>query len=377
MGRFCNNINGSLAASLAGQGDSGLKESEKLPIAQPHLVLGSSNEQTAVSPWTVIGTHFEQSRALMSLAHAAWIAKREGLVGRKWETLAREDQIKGIKVTSAFTAVHSGLTGYFEPDPNEIIIQQDSTVTYKGSYAVPVPPGYTSEEDTTDPLYPLTRVIAGRPTTYYGVNQHAQDSRDMLQVEMDEAMAIAIDSQKGSGWLMTYCTSELVGKALTHMVAGKFNWYQTNHHVGQNHATSFIVKIAGNSCPIMVTNENSDLGNCEVCSVGSEPLGFYPSVHEFNVHENGKEGFCPPLWQSHRNCESRRRHANPMRRCACWHGQGSTPPQRHEVTSQKHAVVCRPSNRPSAGLRSRTPEVHGRRENLETSQNRGSQNEET
>ena len=77
----------------------------------------------------------------------------------------------------------------------------------------------------------------------------------MLQVEMDEAMAI--DSQKNTGWLMTYCTSELVGKALTLMVAGKFNWYQTNHHVGQNHATSFIVKIAGNTCPFMSTNEGS------------------------------------------------------------------------------------------------------------------------
>ena len=78
----------------------------------------------------------------------------------------------------------------------------------------------------------------------------------MLQVEMDEAMAIAINSQKSTGWLMTYCTRELVGKALTLMVAGKFNWYQTNHHVGQNHATSFIIKIAGNTCPFMVTNEN-------------------------------------------------------------------------------------------------------------------------
>lgn len=49
LGKFCNNINGSLAAGLAGQGDAGLKESEKLPIAQPHLILGSSNETTATS----------------------------------------------------------------------------------------------------------------------------------------------------------------------------------------------------------------------------------------------------------------------------------------------------------------------------------------
>ena len=180
-----------------------------------------------------------------------------GLVGRKWETLGKEDQIKGIKVTAAFTAIHSGLVGYFEPDPNDIILQQDAMVMYKGKHAVPVPPGYTSEEDTTDPLIPLTRIMAGRPVAFYGVDQHAQDSRDMLQVEMDDAMAMAIDSQKTTGWLMTYCSSELIGKALTLMVAGKFNWYQTNHHVGQNHATSFIVKIALNTCSFMSTGESA------------------------------------------------------------------------------------------------------------------------
>ena len=76
LGRFCNDINGSLVAGLAGQGDSGLKESEKLPLAQPHLILGSNDERFAISSWTVIGSHVDQSRALMSLAHAAWIAKR-------------------------------------------------------------------------------------------------------------------------------------------------------------------------------------------------------------------------------------------------------------------------------------------------------------
>ena len=252
LGRFCNEINGSLAAGLAGQGDSGLKESEKLPLAPPHQILGSVNEQTATSPWTVIGTHVDQSRALMSLAHAALIAKREGLVGRKWDTLSREDQVKGIKVTAAFTAVHSGLTGYFEPEPNELILQHDSSVAYKGRQAVPVPPGYTSE-DTADPLYPLPH----RSASYYGVDQPAQDSRDMIQAEMDESIAAAIESQRGTGWLMSYCTSDLVGKTLTLMVAAKFNWYQTNHHVGQNHATSFIVEIAANTCPFMQNSENS------------------------------------------------------------------------------------------------------------------------
>jgi len=37
----------------------------------------------------------------------------------------------------------------------------------------------------------------------------------------------------------------MVSKALILMVAAKFNWYTTNHHVGQGHATNFITKIAG------------------------------------------------------------------------------------------------------------------------------------
>ena len=73
---------------------------------------------------------------------------------------------------------------------------------------------------------------------------HAQDTLDMLPTEMDEAMKIAIKSQQTSGWLMTYCTNEMVGGALTLMVAGKFNWYTTNHY-------------QGTICPFMSTNENN------------------------------------------------------------------------------------------------------------------------
>ena len=35
--------------------------------------------------------HMRESRALMSLAHAALIAKREGLLDKKFESLGRED----------------------------------------------------------------------------------------------------------------------------------------------------------------------------------------------------------------------------------------------------------------------------------------------
>ena len=158
LGKFCNDINSSLATGLAGQGDSGLKESEKLPLAPPHLILGSANENDATSSWTIIGTHAKQSRALMSMAHAAFIARREGLTNKKFEELGRDDACKGMKVAAAFTAVYSGLCGYFEPDPKEVITQGDGRIMYKGKHTVPVPPGYTSETDTSDPLYPVVGV---------------------------------------------------------------------------------------------------------------------------------------------------------------------------------------------------------------------------
>ena len=176
---------------------------------------------------------------------------------KKFETLGRDDACKGMKVAAVFTAIHSGLCGYFKPDPKEVITHSDGHVIYKGKHAVPVPPGYTSETDTSDPLYPGAGGGGREWKTYYGVDKHSQDTRDMLPSEMDEAMKAAIHSQETDGWLMTYCTNDMVSKALTLMVAAKFNWYTTNHHVGQGHATNFITKIAGTICTFMQTNESS------------------------------------------------------------------------------------------------------------------------
>lgn len=199
LGKFCNDINGSLAAGLAGQGDARLKESKKLPLASPHLILGSSDEVDATSSWTVIGTHARQSRTLMSLAHAAFIAKREGLSNKKFESLGRDDACKGMKVAAAFTAIHSGLCGYFEPDPKEVITHSDGRVIYKGKHAVPVPPGYTSEIDTSYPLYPVAGGVGREWRAYYGVDRHAQDTRDMLQGEMDETMKMQFNHSRQTG----------------------------------------------------------------------------------------------------------------------------------------------------------------------------------
>ena len=86
----------------------------------------------------------------------------------------------------------------------------------------------------------------------------AQDTRDMLATKMVEAMDLATTSAKGTKWLATYCTSDMISKALTLMVATKFNWYQTNHHVGQGYATHFIHKIESTMCPWMQLSENSN-----------------------------------------------------------------------------------------------------------------------
>ena len=257
LGKFCNEINGSLAAGLAGQGDAGLKESAKLPLAPPHLVYRCNDEAQSTSPWTVVESQKQGSGVLMAMAHAALIAKREGITGRRFETLSKEDYCKGFKVSAAFTAIHAGLVGYFEPNPRDLVSIDGGRVTLKGVIATRVPEGYLSETDTSDPQYPLVVRRDEGWESYYGFDDHAQDSRDMDQSEMDEAMRIAIESQTGDGWLKTYCTSENAGRALTLIIASKFNWFTTNHHVGQGHATTFINKMAMNSCKMMQGTETS------------------------------------------------------------------------------------------------------------------------
>ena len=170
----------------------------------------------------------------------------------------------------AFTAVHSGLCGYFESNPQEIDISADGRITYKGRHAVPLPPGYSSETDTLDPYYPMRDQRGRERQVYYGVDLHTQDTRDMLGSEMDEAMQIATTSQQTTKWLLTYCTSEMISKSLTLMIEAKFNWYQTNHHVGQGHGTNFISKIASTMCPWMQTSENaiSDIARSTIWEIG-------------------------------------------------------------------------------------------------------------
>ena len=257
LGKFCNEINGSLAAGLAGQGDAGLKESAKLPLAPPHLILRCADETQSTSDWTIVESQKKGSGILMAMAHAALIAKREGITGRRFESLSKEDYCKGFKVSAAFTAIHAGLVGYFEPNPRDVVYVDGGRATLRGVFATRVHEGYLSETDTTDAQYPLAVDRNGEFESYYGFDDHAQDTRDMGPSEMDEAMRIAIESQTGDGWLKTYCTSENAGRALTLIIASKFNWFTTNHHVGQGHATTFITKMAMNSCKMMQGTETS------------------------------------------------------------------------------------------------------------------------
>ena len=85
----------------------------------------------------------------------------------------------------------------------------------------------------------------------YGLDEPAQDSRDMTGAEMEHCLAQAISSAStdGSGWVGTYCTQAEVSKALTIMVATKINWFCTNHHMGQNRASKFIAKVMSTTYP--------------------------------------------------------------------------------------------------------------------------------
>ena len=85
-----------MASGLAGQGDAGLKESEKLPLAPPALIYGAATQEQSTSMCTLVATHAQQSRALMAMAHATLVASWEGLRNRKFEDLSRDDACKGI-----------------------------------------------------------------------------------------------------------------------------------------------------------------------------------------------------------------------------------------------------------------------------------------
>jgi len=69
-------------AGLAGQRDARLRESEKLPLAPPAAIDYAASQDASTTPWTFVTSHPEASRAFMSMAHAALIAKREGLLNR-------------------------------------------------------------------------------------------------------------------------------------------------------------------------------------------------------------------------------------------------------------------------------------------------------
>ena len=117
---------------------------------------------------------------------------------------------KGMKVAAAFMAVYSGLCGYIEANPNDVVYAVGGQVLYKGRVAVLPPPGHVSELDTADPLYPLRDQAGRRRDLYIGVDTPAQDTRDMLAAEMVQAMDLATASAKGIKWLSTYCTTDMI-----------------------------------------------------------------------------------------------------------------------------------------------------------------------
>ena len=51
----------------------------------------------------------------------------------------------------------------------------------------------------------------------------------------------------GDHWLKTYCQPKPATDILTAIIATKFHWFTTNHHVGQGYATKYICKVMNNT----------------------------------------------------------------------------------------------------------------------------------
>ena len=241
---LANGFNGELSAGLSGKGDTGLKESEKLALVPAARVRTDMSRLDSVSDWDICTDDDNASRVLVAMAHAAHVARTLGLDGQQCSHAGGPELAKAIEVTAAYTVVWAGLTGYFQANPMYVTKEDAGKGIFKYTYRetiCPVPTGdHVSERDTCDPLFDISdekRVVAAH-------DEPAQSSKDMTREEQDTCMALAIAAiGKGKdNWLSSYCTPEQATNVLTIILATKFNWYTTNHHVGQSHATKYIVK---------------------------------------------------------------------------------------------------------------------------------------
>ena len=236
-----NGFNGEMSAGLSGKGDSGLKESEKLALIPSRYCQTGFSRNDAPTNWDICVDDVSGSRVLVALAHAAHVARTLGLDGRVCTQGGGPELAKAIKVSAAYTVVWAGLTGYFQANPLYVKLEAKQKYTYKDAPAYVPAEDHISEFDTVDALFPLDpklRVVAA-------YDDPAQSSKDMTNEEADICMKMAIEAigQGKENWLSSYCTPDQATQVLTVILATKFNWYTTNHHVGQNHATKYICKV--------------------------------------------------------------------------------------------------------------------------------------
>ena len=238
-----NGFNGELSAGLSGKGDTGLKESEKLALIPARLCQTELSRANSVSNWDICVDDVNASRVLVAMAHAAHVARTLGLDGQPCNHAGGPELAKAIEVSAAYTVVWAGLTGYFQANPMFVKAEGVGKVkyTYKDTVAYVPKKDHISEFDTADPLFPISAnsyVVAAH-------DEPAQSSKDMTGAEADACMKAAVDALGGGkdNWLSSYCTPEQATQVLAVILATKFNWYTTNHHVGQTHATKYICKV--------------------------------------------------------------------------------------------------------------------------------------
>ena len=236
-----NGFNGELSAGLSGKGDSGLKESEKLALIPASFCHTGFSRADSVSNWDISVDDVSASRVLVAMAHAAHVARTLGLDGKPCNQAGGPELAKAIEVSAAYTVVWAGLTGYFQANPMYVKPEGKDKYTYKDTLAYVPAKDHISEFDTVDPLFPLDpslHVVAAH-------DEPAQSSKDMTNEEAGACMKAAIEAlgQGKENWLSSYCTPDQATQVLTVILATKFNWYTTNHHVGQNHANKYICKV--------------------------------------------------------------------------------------------------------------------------------------
>ena len=269
-----NSFNGQLSAGLSGKGDTGLTESEKMALVPLNMVETCVTDLTELSDWALCIGMEPTCRTLTALAHAAHQAIKVGVNGKPYDSLGNLDQCLGLEVCPAFAVVFLGLVGYFQADPVKVTQPGKCrpVYAYKGISVTQPAEDHICEFDTVDPFYGVNGPIVP------AYDMPAQGTKDMSKEEMAACMKVAVDAMldPADHWLKSYCQTKLATDIVTAIIATKFNWFTTNHPVGQGYATKYICKVMNNTYS---WTRNMDTGITEGAKNTLWKVGHWASTH--------------------------------------------------------------------------------------------------